>query len=36
MARQERSRHAVVAAMVASQEVKSGIAAEDDDEAAVA
>ena len=34
MARQERSRHAVIAAMVASQEVKSGIAAEDEDAAA--
>ena len=32
MTRQERCRHAVVAAMVAGQEVKSGIAAADDDE----
>lgn len=33
MARQERSRLAVIAAMMASQEVKSGISADDDDAA---
>jgi hypothetical protein len=33
MARQERRRHAVVAAMIASQEVKSGSATEDDETA---
>lgn len=36
MGRQERSRLAVIAAMVAAQEVKSGISAGDDDDAAVA
>ena len=36
MGRQERARLAVIAAMVAAQEVKSGIADADDDDAAVA